>query len=148
MIKKLLKCVSSALADDYYNVCLARDNRSLQDNFRKIVRNSKQYFYLCCGSRNPILLRDEFRDMLLDKICMKEPGLDMKFLIHEDLFHALNYYDATFRTTKARGPDFVASDAGSMIMTPQAWNLCKMRDEYPGENIRDQFLAAYNAAKA
>jgi hypothetical protein len=147
MIKRLLKRIAFALADDYYNICRAKDYQRLQNDFRNIVKNSKQYLYLCCGSRMPILLRDEFRDMMLDKIRMKNPGLDLKILIREDLFRILNYCDTSFAVTKDRVPDFVLSDAGNMIIVPQSWNFGKVRDEFPGEDIKKRFLETYNAAR-
>ena len=147
MIRKLLKQVSIFLPDDYYNICIADDHKCLHSTFRRIVAHSRKYLYLSCGSHSPILLRDEFRDVILDKICAREPRLELKVLIREKLFSNLSYYDASFRTTRSYIPDYVTGDAGTMVVIPHGWNFCKIRDEYPGEDIKRKFLAAYNTAQ-
>ena len=146
MIRKLIKYITCALADDYYNIALARDYLALKAEFQNIVNNSKEYLYLSCGSPKPVLLRDDFRDLIIARICMNVSGLDMKVLINEKLFHDLNYYDSTFRVTKSNIIDFVVGDAGNMIMVPHSWNFGKIRAEYPGEDIKKTFLQAYNLA--
>jgi hypothetical protein len=145
---RLLKQIAFALADDYYDLCLAKHNRLLLDEFRRILWNSTKFLYLSYSSSKPLLMRDAFRDMLLDRICKKEPSLDLKILVHTDLFHSLAYYDGSFRTTTSRIGDFVLGDAGTMIIFPHGWHLLKTRTEYPGEDVARKFLDTYNAARS
>ena len=146
MIKRFFKQIAFVLADDYYDLCLAKHNRLLQAEFRRILKNSTKFLYLSYSSSRPLLLRDEYRDMLLDRICVKEPGLDLKILVHADLFRFLTYYDGSFKTTTSHIGDFVLGDAGTMMIFPHDWSLLKTRTEYPGEDVARKFLNAYNAA--
>ena len=146
MIKRLLKQIAFVLADDYYDICLAKHNRLLLDEFRRILWNSTKFLYLSYSSSKPLFMREEFRDMLLGRMCAKEPGLDLKILVYADLFRFLTYYDGSFKTTKSHIGDFVVGDAGSMLVFPNGWNLLKTRKQYPGEDVTRKFLNAYNAA--
>lgn len=145
-LRRLLKMISFALGDRYYNICVSRDAKLLRDEFRRILTNSSRFLYLCQTSNKPLMLRDEYRDMILNKIWTKTSALDMKILIRPDLFRSLNYYDASFHTTGKRIGDFVIGDAGCLYIAPHNWHLVKAREAYPGEDLRATFLQAYNKA--
>jgi hypothetical protein len=146
VIRRLLKQIAFVLADDYYDICISKHNRLLQGDFRRILTNSRKFLYLSYCSSKPLFMRDEFRDMVLNRIYRKEPGVDLKILVNLDLFPSLTYYDGSFRTTTSRVGDFVIGDAGTMVVIPHQWNLLKIRKEYPGEDITRKFLDAYNAS--
>jgi hypothetical protein len=146
VIKRLFKKIAFALADDSYNICIARNYKWLQDEVQNILTRSTKFLYICQCSGEPLLLRDEFRDMILTKLLTKEAGMDIKILIRESFFKSLSYYDTAFRTTENRIGNFVIGDGGDLVMATHEWNLFKVRYEYPGENLKSKFVSAYDAA--